>query len=226
MTFENIFILTQEINPKWPREKLHTCNITSSQSTPWKETRANTDERTHILLKCVYPHIQYLCRHTLAKKHKCSVCGDAFSQISTLKTHLQTHTQQKSHTCDICSVAYSKRSILSVHMRSHTGEKPYSCVVCRSAFFMYSLLMYMWIQTGEKLYSWKVLQFPHSKTSLKHSTCKSTLERSKKFEQISLLNKSTSNIHKNTVERTPFLPTFIHQYIHQTLSTDTQGNTL
>ncbi|KAK7867716.1 hypothetical protein R5R35_004845 [Gryllus longicercus] len=64
-----------------------------------------------------------ICSRTGENAHSCSVCGNAFSEKSTLVTHMRTHTGERPHSCSVCSKAFSEKYKPLDHNRTHTGER-------------------------------------------------------------------------------------------------------
>lgn len=64
----------------------------------------------------------------------CEVCGKAFKQKGTLKTHMIVHQKERPFGCGYCKKRFKLKSHLKEHERIHTGEKPFSCPVCRMCF--------------------------------------------------------------------------------------------
>ena len=74
------------------------------------------------------------------------ICGQTFTQYSSLQKHGRVHDGKKPYECDFegCGHAFSqvnlspfthsKISNLNRHKRIHTGEKPYECKVCGKKF--------------------------------------------------------------------------------------------
>lgn len=66
--------------------------------------------------------------------YTCAVCGKAFKQKGTLKTHMIVHQKERPFGCGYCKKRFKLKSHLKEHERIHTGEKPFSCPVCRMCF--------------------------------------------------------------------------------------------
>jgi len=69
-------------------------------------------------------------RHTLRKKsppkkHRCDMCGRAYSRSSTLRNHVQSRHSRteaaKTHECPVCQRTFTQPSNLTAHFRTHSG---------------------------------------------------------------------------------------------------------
>ncbi|KAF8569079.1 hypothetical protein P879_03850 [Paragonimus westermani] len=63
---------------------------------------------------------------------RCPHCGKAYVSMPALSMHILTHDLK--HRCDLCGKAFSRPWLLQGHRRAHTGEKPYGCAHCGRAF--------------------------------------------------------------------------------------------
>uniref|UniRef100_A0A8C1MMZ5 Myoneurin n=1 Tax=Cyprinus carpio TaxID=7962 RepID=A0A8C1MMZ5_CYPCA len=102
----------------------------------------------------------------LQDKHRpiCNVCGNLFSEMSSLRRHMRIHKGLKPYQCQLCTRSFRQGNQLKTHMRIHTGtthslkekhsgEKPYECGECGKRFTQASTLMYHKRRhTGEKPY--------------------------------------------------------------------------
>uniref|UniRef100_S4RB29 C2H2-type domain-containing protein n=1 Tax=Petromyzon marinus TaxID=7757 RepID=S4RB29_PETMA len=92
------------------------------------------------------------------KLFKCNVCGKAFSRSLHLKNQ-QKYTQVRSPTSTVCGKAYTEIGTLRTHQRTHSGEKPFKgeklkCNVCGKAFLRsLHLKNQQKIHTGENPYN-------------------------------------------------------------------------
>lgn len=68
------------------------------------------------------------------KTYACEWCCKSFAQSADLRRHLRTHTGERPHRCTFCSKSFSQRGNLRRHLRIHTGERPYSCPYCCRTF--------------------------------------------------------------------------------------------
>ncbi|XP_047101498.1 zinc finger protein 99-like [Schistocerca piceifrons] len=72
--------------------------------------------------------------HTGKKPHKCDVCGKSFTQLGTLKSHVLIHTGKRPHKCDICGKSFTQLSTLKTHLLLHKGNRPHTCEICGKSF--------------------------------------------------------------------------------------------
>uniref|UniRef100_W5KLG5 Myoneurin n=1 Tax=Astyanax mexicanus TaxID=7994 RepID=W5KLG5_ASTMX len=87
--------------------------------------------------------------HKGIKPYQCQLCGRCFRQGNQLKTHTRIHTEKPFH-CTSCSACFAQKCQLVYHCRMHHGEeKPHKCDVCPASFATSSNLK---IHMGEKPY--------------------------------------------------------------------------
>ncbi|TRY95258.1 hypothetical protein DNTS_012197 [Danionella cerebrum] len=77
-------------------------------------------------------------------KHRpiCNVCGNLFSELSSLRRHMRIHKGVKPYQCQLCTRSFRQGNQLKTHMRIHTGEKPFGCTSCEARFAQKCQLVY------------------------------------------------------------------------------------
>ncbi|XP_026057070.1 myoneurin isoform X1 [Carassius auratus] len=80
----------------------------------------------------------------LQDKHRpiCNVCGNLFSEMSSLRRHMRIHKGLKPYQCQLCTRSFRQGNQLKTHMRIHTGEKPFNCTSCEARFAQKCQLVY------------------------------------------------------------------------------------
>ncbi|XP_045077583.1 zinc finger protein 483-like [Coregonus clupeaformis] len=89
--------------------------------------------------------------HQEGHPHRCTRCGESFSQAASLHLHLQ---YKKPYACDWCCKSFAQSADLRRHHRIHTGERPHRCSWCSKSFTQRgNLRRHLRIHTGERPYS-------------------------------------------------------------------------
>ena len=63
----------------------------------------------------------------------CTICGQQFPSVSSLKRHESTHTEGQPYQCAICGKTYKTDLILKFHMDEHTGQT-FQCTICNKTY--------------------------------------------------------------------------------------------
>ncbi|RPA73295.1 hypothetical protein BJ508DRAFT_198031, partial [Ascobolus immersus RN42] len=63
-------------------------------------------------------------------------CGQTFSRVHNLKSHLLTHFKSKPFTClsSGCNAKFRRQHDLKRHQRLHSGGRPFECAKCGRKF--------------------------------------------------------------------------------------------
>uniref|UniRef100_A0A8C1HP41 Myoneurin n=1 Tax=Cyprinus carpio carpio TaxID=630221 RepID=A0A8C1HP41_CYPCA len=156
-----------------PAKKVRTSNRKRSLSRKLKESQASDEEEEEEDEELGNDKEDWAGDEEvkpLQDKHRpiCNVCGNLFSEMSSLRRHMRIHKGLKPYQCQLCTRSFRQGNQLKTHMRIHTGtthvhcaslkekhsgEKPYECGECGKRFTQASTLMYHKRRhTGEKPY--------------------------------------------------------------------------
>ncbi|XP_036838773.1 zinc finger protein 2 homolog [Oncorhynchus mykiss] len=119
--------------------------------------RSRTEEKSFCCSDCGECFTQmgtldsHMRTHTREKLYHCQDCDKVFTRLDRFKLHRKAHTGEKPHRCGECGKCFSQVGYLNYHIKTHTGEKPHRCHDCGKCFFRVGeLTLHKRIHTGEK----------------------------------------------------------------------------
>uniref|UniRef100_A0A673NF56 Myoneurin-like n=1 Tax=Sinocyclocheilus rhinocerous TaxID=307959 RepID=A0A673NF56_9TELE len=131
-----------------PAKKVRTSNRKRSLSRKLKESQASNEEEDDVEDEEFGNDKEDWAGEEEVKplqdKHRpiCNVCGNLFSEMSSLRRHMRIHKGLKPYQCQLCTRSFRQGNQLKTHMRIHTGEKPFSCTSCEAGFSQKCQLVY------------------------------------------------------------------------------------
>lgn len=130
-----------------PAKKVRTSNTKRSLSRKLKESQASDEEEEEEDEELGNDKEDWAGDEEvkpLQDKHRpiCNVCGNLFSEMSSLRRHMRIHKGLKPYQCQLCTRSFRQGNQLKTHMRIHTGEKPFSCTSCDARFAQKCQLIY------------------------------------------------------------------------------------
>uniref|UniRef100_A0A8C2BZH5 Myoneurin n=1 Tax=Cyprinus carpio TaxID=7962 RepID=A0A8C2BZH5_CYPCA len=130
-----------------PAKKVRTSNRKRSLSRKLKESQASDEEEEEEDEELGNDKEDWAGDEEvkpLQDKHRpiCNVCGNLFSEMSSLRRHMRIHKGLKPYQCQLCTRSFRQGNQLKTHMRIHTGEKPFNCTSCEARFAQKCQLVY------------------------------------------------------------------------------------
>uniref|UniRef100_A0A3B1JDD9 Wilms tumor protein homolog n=1 Tax=Astyanax mexicanus TaxID=7994 RepID=A0A3B1JDD9_ASTMX len=128
-----------------PTSKIRTSNRKRSLSRKLRENQANSEvieEEGEDVAREEWDGEQE--DNTGQNKHRpiCNICGNLFSEMSSLRRHMRIHKGIKPYQCQLCGRCFRQGNQLKTHTRIHTGEKPFHCTSCSACFAQKCQLVY------------------------------------------------------------------------------------
>ncbi|KTG03215.1 hypothetical protein cypCar_00010332 [Cyprinus carpio] len=119
-----------------PAKKVRTSNRKRSLSRKLKESQASNEDEDDVEDEEFANDNEDWAGEEEVKplqdKHRpiCNVCGNLFSEMSSLRRHMRIHKGLKPYQCQLCTRSFRQGNQLKTHMRIHTGVTPYICLDC------------------------------------------------------------------------------------------------
>ncbi|NWX45779.1 E4F1 factor, partial [Steatornis caripensis] len=116
--------------------------VVEAEEEPCGEQRVEADaERTNGYKSYVCPHCNeafseatslqtHIKGHLDYKPFKCEECGKEFTKSYLLKKHREVHVNERRFRCGECGKLYKTIAHVKGHRRVHSDERPYSCPKC------------------------------------------------------------------------------------------------
>ncbi|GIY62758.1 hypothetical protein CDAR_477281 [Caerostris darwini] len=99
----------------WQTLKFPTCNVCGSEFLILDLLIDHCKEQ--------HKNMPYVCEH----------CGRADKYLSDFKRHQVMHTGERPHACQVCGDAFGQKFTLKTHMKRH-AENTYYCEECKNSF--------------------------------------------------------------------------------------------
>ncbi|XP_033231471.1 zinc finger and SCAN domain-containing protein 12-like [Belonocnema kinseyi] len=133
---------------------LDICGVQDDTQPPEYPSKEEVVHLTHIIIKCEPPEydaadqmehfVEEQSRELLTRKNlpvKCETCGEVFSSVSGLSTHMRSHTGAKPFECDICNKKLTNDQAAKTHINDHMGkDQRFKCPMCPRDFKRYNFL--------------------------------------------------------------------------------------
>ena len=68
--------------------------------------------------------------------YRCNICDKRFTQLGSLKAHIDLHKGEKKYLCPICGRAFTQKTNLDTHVLRHNkSNRQFKCDYCHHSFF-------------------------------------------------------------------------------------------
>ena len=127
------------------KKRVHSCQTCNKQFVSTPELKLHCQihikdrKRTSQCPICSYwalseKSLMIHCERHLETKVTCSHCDQTFSDVSSLRSHIQTkhgNVKQRTFQCTLCPKVYKNRSHLNRHLQAHEGLSKFRCKICK-----------------------------------------------------------------------------------------------